>query len=154
MDLSPDHLWEPICPVDIAPLAAWLNDLPAIWPQQAYASKPQRRFDLPNAIIHPITETILAHFPANSCVQELVLSRMMPDQWHDYHVDQQPTAWLTRVHVPIITNPEAWIGFERQPGPRHLKEGLAYTFNTLQRHAFGNPGVTPRVHLIFDVFRG
>jgi hypothetical protein len=100
-----------------------------------------------------------------------MLSRMLPGQAHPFHVDRQRADWITRIHVPIVTNPLAWIAFEAENEPVHpgneavelgnvllcnkvhFLAGKAYSFNTLERHAFGNDGDTERVHLIFEVLR-
>ena len=82
----------------------------------------------------------------------VMFSRMLPGQSHPMHIDNQRAGWITRVHVPLVTNPGAWILFEEIGQRVHFDVSLAYTFNTFKRHAFGNDGETERVHLLFDVF--
>ena len=111
-------------------------------------------------------------FVANYIAIDPMLSRMLPGQSHDFHVDIQRADWITRVHVPIVTNPGCWMAWENAekkaywlehydtlPNVRdiaevvHFEAGRAYSFNTLERHSFGNDGETERVHLIFEVLR-
>lgn len=152
LDLSAGHFWEPICDVDVAPLAAWMATTDARWIVQAYEDKPQRLFSLPQPLIRSLTDKVLSHFPGKPTVGDVMLSRMRPGRVHGMHHDQGE--WITRVHVPLTTNHRCWLSFEDlDDGKRfHLPVGKAYTFNAArQRHAFGNEGSTERVHLLFDV---
>lgn len=189
--------WSCICPVNPAPLIAWLAG--ASFPAPSTPTKPQRiqDADVPLALCEPIMNAVLKHAVARrkvglfACTDgsskadvattELagrivaaspMLSRVLPGQIHPMHVDIQRSDWLTRVHVPLTTNPGCWMAWEGQcsacdcayphckscmgtGGERvHFEVGNAYTFNTLARHAFGNEGETERVHLIFEVLRG
>jgi Aspartyl/Asparaginyl beta-hydroxylase len=155
MDLSAGHFWEPICAVDVTLLAAFLTDQSVRgWIVQGSPDKPQRLFSVPRIITRPIIDKVFDCFPSpRPTVGDVMLSRMRPGQVHGMHVDQG--YWMTRVHVPIITNPACWLLFEDQGERFHLPVGQAYTFNAAgRRHAFGNEGKTERVHLLFDVIRG
>ena len=68
------------------------------------------------------------------------------------HIDGKP-AWFEpfRVHVPIITNDQAYLLSEGRS--KHLAVGEVWTFNNQERHAVTN-GDAVRTHLIFDVPRG
>lgn len=165
LDLSPDHFCEPICEVSKYcryMLAMWATDNHPSWIiQPDKERKPQRLLEIPDKLIVSFTSTVFAAMGGNLVAHEIVLSRMMPGQVHGMHQDQQPNGWVTRVHVPIVTNEKAWHTFEDtavldQGGyvnTIHMRVGRAYTFNAQRRHAFGNAGTTPRVHLIFDVLR-
>jgi len=77
------------------------------------------------------------------------LFRMAPGGRSRLHTDDMPI-WKThhRVHVPIVTNPDArLIAGERWI---HLPIGQAWTFDNQALHAAVN-GDTPRTHLILDV---
>lgn len=148
MDLTWDHFSETICAVDVAALIAWLPT-PGGWIIQQ-GDSPARLMNVPMA--QAVIAEIAKHFPCPIRAQEIVLSRMMPGQNHGMHIDRQTSDWLTRVHVPLVTNAESWLRFEDQPD-MHFDVGWAYTFNTERRHAFANLGDTPRVHLIFDAMR-
>ena len=74
-----------------------------------------------------------------------------PGQIHPAHQDMQPTEWVTRVHIPLVTNPHAVATMD--DGYHQMLVGKAYLFNTLVTHAVANGGTTPRIHLVFDVKR-
>lgn len=164
IDLSPAHTSQAICPVDASALAAWVESRAgqaAPWiVQPDRERKPQRLVDwkqgslLTDTAI-PLVCGVLAALGADLDALEIHLSCMLPGQAHGMHQDQQHHTgreWLTRVHVPVLTNKQAWFtieGFCTFPMPA----GHAYTFNALRRHDFGNGGPTPRVHLIFDVVK-
>lgn len=65
------------------------------------------------------------------------------------HTDVQPPDWVTRVHVPIVTNEHATVSTDE--GTFHMQSGVAYRFNTRRNHAVRNGGEQHRVHLVFDV---
>ncbi len=164
--------WSHICDVDTAPLLAWLEKQgPGIFPTLpgTHADKPQRVRQLPMELLQPIFDAVLRHFPAGCVAYEPMLSRMRPGQEHGMHVDHTPAYWVTRVHVPLVTNTSAWVQFEEQEDESIRNEsaglvwrdaegvfnlflaGKAYSFDMRRRHAFGNDGQTDRVHLIFEV---
>lgn len=153
--------WSLLCPVDVAAAVAWLADNRPPFPEPSTPDKPQRVWNLPLAITQPIVDTVLLalrapHVTINMATDALCLSRMLPGQNHGLHVDIQRSDSVTRVHVPLTTNPGCWMQWEVDSvlGDRvHFEVGHAYSFDTLQRHAFGNDGTTERVHLLFDVLR-
>ena len=168
--------WSRLCPVETATLAQWLLSTAATWSTPASAAKPSRIFEpqLPLALLRPILDTVLPCFGRPVLAYDLMLSRMQPGQSHAMHHDLQPSDWITRVHVPIVTNPGAWLAFEGEaetvysdayfeggeeypgediqvPKKVHFAVGWAYSFNTLERHSFGNDGTADRVHVLLDV---
>ena len=183
--------WSFLCEVDIAPLAAWLAEGDKAWPAPSTPCKPQRVREIPPGLFEPIAVEVIGKMVAYEIAKNLdssftvpvaadpMLSRMLPGQSHGFHVDRQRADWITRVHVPITTNPGCWMAWEEDhsnecyvtrptdevslpdystmqkvaPSKVHFEAGRAYSFNTLERHAFGNDGETERVHLIFDVLR-
>jgi aspartyl/asparaginyl beta-hydroxylase len=78
--------------------------------------------------------------------------RMKPLGVSRPHIDDEK-AWFEpfRVHVPIITNDNAFLLSEGRA--KHLAVGEAWTFDNQARHAVIN-GDAVRTHLIFDVPRG
>ena len=150
LDLSLWHFSEAICPVDMSELIPHARL--AAFTYQPTENKPQRVFSIPPQAL-PVIHAVCQHFPCDCIASEVVLSRMMPGQSHGYHVDRQNTDWLTRVHVPLLTNDRSWLMFEDNGEKLKFAVGSAYTFNAERRHAFANEGETPRVHLIFDVLR-
>jgi hypothetical protein len=161
LDLSPTHFCKGFCEVDVSGLAEWLHGpgVSAPWiVQEDTQQKPQRLLAehcLEMAMLaNPLVELALAALPVPCTAAEVVLSRMLPGQRHGMHADFQNTSWLTRVHIPVLTNLHAWHYFEDDPeGSFYMPRGFAYAFNAQRRHAFGNDGQTARVHLIFDAMR-
>ena len=145
--------WSLLCAVDTAPLRAWLEDTAPPWPTLPDASKPERVRDLPAPLWSDIVSAVLDVLdPADHLrAEDVLLARVRPGQSHPMHVDAQPDDHLTRVHVPVLTNPGVWFEWEDCPGRVHFEAGKAYTFDTTRRHSFGNDGATDRVHLMFDV---
>ena len=148
-----DSYWSCICDVDIAAVGQWLALGGQPWSVPNSVTKPQRIFEPPMGLLRPIIDTVLACFTDLVCIHQPMLSRVLPGQTHPMHTDTQRADWLTRVHVPITTDPQAWMLFEEEGTPVHFVAGKAYTFNTLKRHAFGNDGAAERVHFLFDVLR-
>ncbi len=162
--------WSYLCDVDIAPLAAWLAEGDKGWPAPSTPSKPQRVREIPAALLEPIYAGVLESFSWVLAVKaeretgklpnsismapaDPMLSRMLPGQSHPMHVDRQRADWITRVHVPIVTNPGCWMAWEEEDQRVHFEAGKAYSFDTTARHAFGNDGESERIHLIFEVLR-
>lgn len=159
MDLSPAHCYEEICKVDVSALQAWLagpgRSAPWIVQPHPENGNPERLHQYPTLVV-PVVAAVLAHFPQGCRTEGMVLNRVRPGQCHAMHTDHpDPALFLTRVHVPLRTNPGCWheFEFENHLLRFHMEPGTAYTFNTARRHAFGNDGNTERVHLLFDVLR-
>ena len=96
------------------------------------------------------TELVEKHYPG-CIVAGCGLWILMPGQVHPSHTDVQDEHWITRVHVPILTNEH--VVFTMNDGAHQMVVGKAYRFNNLTPHAVSNGGITPRVHLLFDVHR-
>jgi hypothetical protein len=79
------------------------------------------------------------------------LTTVHPGEYVPPHVDAQPPEWITRIHVPLVTNPKA--EFIVNDVSHHLKVGSAYKINPEQPHAIRNGGDASRIHLMFDVMR-
>lgn len=58
---------------------------------------------------------------------------------------------ISRVHVPLVTNPGAKLLVERKP--YHMDAGEVWSLDTSGRHAAHNSGSSDRVHLVVDVRR-
>ena len=65
------------------------------------------------------------------------------------HRDNCAVNWLSRVHVPILTNPGCFFLIGGQA--HHMEVGTSYQVNPGIPHAVCNDGATTRVHLMFDV---
>lgn len=148
-----DDCWRVLCPVDVGPLVDWLASGTVGWPP-VKGGQPNR-VHLPD-VARPIIDHVLRTCftgPVTYQHYYACLSRLVPGATYEYHRDPQPPEWLTRVHVPIVTNPLAWLRFQEQDERVHFDVGFAYSFNTLRQHCYGNDGVKDRVHLLFDVLR-
>lgn len=100
----------------------------------------------------PLAQGLISeHFPGCR-LGGIGLFVLDPGQIHPVHTDVQPPEFVTRVHVPLATNPHAVATMEDGP-PLHLAVGKAYKFDTRLPHAVANGGKTPRVHLVFEVLR-
>lgn len=145
-----------LCEVDPSALIAWLDDAGG-WLVQPSEAKPQRiHHGIPDDVLAPTLDRVLAEFPPGHVADSAMLSRMQPGQSHPMHTDLQRANWVTRIHVPLTTNEGCWHEFEDDDLNRICKRvtmavGDACTFNALARHSFANHGDTDRVHLIFDV---
>lgn len=146
--------WRSVCGVDVGPAVDWLAAGSFSFPSPSTPDKPQRIFAPPASIIAPIVARVLHALAAPVVAHEPMLSRVRPGQEHGMHVDVQRSDWVTRIHVPLTSNPGCWFAWEAEGGRKvHFDVGQAYTFDTSARHAFANEGLTDRVHLIFDVLR-
>lgn len=140
--------------IDETDASGWIADIPLEdWPQQTRAKIKPAMVSDPDwhgygGIVQPLIDKVLALFPG-AYADTRLLSAIMPGETIRQHVDGQPAHWLTRVHVPLLTNPESWheVGGERF----HMEVGAAYRFNTLASHGAENHGETPRIHFMFDV---
>ena len=72
---------------------------------------------------------------------------IMPGR-HCYSVHRDLTA---RIHIPIITNPQAWMVWPNVKECQHLTRGSSYWTNTKAFHTFFNGAEEIRVHLVFCV---
>ena len=139
--------WSKLGPVDVTAIAEML---PAVkWPP-VKGGQPNR-VRLPWQALSAAAE-VLRYFPGSLYdAERACLSRLVPGSTYEMHRDPQPPNWITRVHVPVVTNPAAWLMFEDEGERVHFEMGIAYTFDTLHSHCYGNDGTADRVHLILDV---
>jgi hypothetical protein len=96
-----------------------------------------------------IAEEVISEFYPGCAVSGIGVWEMEPGLVHPDHWDDQPLYWLTRVHVPLVTNPS--VVFTMEDGEHHMEVGKAYRMNTLSVHAVANKGETARTHLVFDI---
>lgn len=144
--------WSRLGAVEVADLAAHLPSV--AWPP-VKGGQPNRVRTPPAAL--PVVEAILGRFFGPETTfdrHRACLSRLVPGATYEMHRDPQRREWLTRVHVPVVTNHGAWMLFEEEGVRVHFEVGVAYSFNTLAAHCYGNDGDADRVHLLFDVMVG
>lgn len=149
---------ESICAVDTSEAAAWIKAAAfEDWPQQRRLEdgriRPAMVTDLNwhdfGEKVAPLVQAVMGEFPAGCEPYQLMLSAIMPGHAIAPHKDAQAPYWLTRVHVPLVTNAKAYYAVE---GNRYkLRAGEAYRINTEREHAAGNEGKGPRIHFMFDV---
>lgn len=149
---------ELLAPVaDVEPLVEWITAIPfEDWPQQTRledsAIRPAMVTDLmwhgfaSHAL--PYIEQVMPQF-TGARATNVMLTVVMPGHSIPPHIDQQPPQWLGRVHVPLTTNDESQ--FIVAGEHHHMAVGCAYLVNTEVLHSVANDGVTPRIHLMFDV---
>ena len=99
----------------------------------------------------PLAEHLVEEFFPGCIIGGLGLFEVAPGQIHPAHIDDQPPEWVTRVHIPLQTNPHCVATMP--DGPHQMVVGKAYKFNTTIEHAVSNGGKTPRIHLVFEVRR-
>jgi len=95
-----------------------------------------------------LVEQVLAGF-IGCYAANRAITVVLPGDYVPPHTDLQPPEWITRIHVPLMTNDKAeflldgdWV---------HMKVGQIYHVDTEKPHAIRNNGNVPRVHFMFDV---
>jgi Aspartyl/Asparaginyl beta-hydroxylase len=149
---------EEIAEVDVSHFAEWVSGIDfSEWPQQRKVDHQLRPAMVSDRNWHhfqeaasPIVTRLLTLFPHCHDINWL-LSAVMPGHDIEPHVDLQSSDWTCRIHVPLISNPQAfWV----ERGQRHwMKPGFAYKVDTTVEHSIVNAGTTPRIHFMFDVMR-
>lgn len=56
-----------------------------------------------------------------------------------------------RIHIPIITNNQAWMIWPHHSACYHLVPGYAYLTDTTQEHTFINGSLEKRIHIVMCV---
>jgi hypothetical protein len=149
---------EPLVPVDVVDQIAWVTKLAhETWPNWAKGSHYPSVVEDPNweglkqqtdTLVHRL---LYDHF--NGCRDTYrCITTIHPDDYVPPHTDTKPDGWISRIHCPLITNPEAW--FIIGGREHHLDVGMSYQVNPGIPHAVRNMGDCSRVHLMFDVVRG
>lgn len=72
---------------------------------------------------------------------------IMPGR-HSYSVHNDVTP---RIHVPIISNPQAWMIWPFDSVCTRLSEGFVYWTDTTKEHTFMNGSTEQRIHLVMCV---
>ncbi len=147
-----------ICSVDVSELSDWISSVPlSEWPQQDPPGSPTH----PAMVSDPLwngfgqrTDAVVAAvleecFPTGCTAFQRMLSAVVVGFPIPPHVDEQPDSWLCRVHVPLCSNPESV--FVVGGSEYRLEVGSAYRVDTRVEHSVRNDGLTPRIHLMFDV---
>lgn len=145
---------EPLCKVDVRDLVTWIT---AAFKPEDWHKTPERPFVRVDPMWEgfgersdPVVAKVLEHFPGCSDTYR-ALTVIHPGDYVAPHTDTQSPEWISRIHIPLVTNPEAkfaidGIGY-------HLEVGNAYQVNPGKRHSVFNFGKESRIHLMFDVVR-
>jgi aspartyl/asparaginyl beta-hydroxylase len=108
----------------------------------------------------PVETSLLARMPVTRAFLRNLglkymwvrLAKLEPDAFMWEHRDYQELADVERfrLHVPIITNSQSMtiINYSKI----HLDAGYIWKLNPIYRHAAGNFGSEPRVHLLIDCY--
>lgn len=97
----------------------------------------------------PLVADLMVHFPGCR-TQQRMLSAVMAGDSIPPHTDGQPPQYVTRIHVPLMSNEQSF--FIVEGIPHAMPVGAAYLVDTRKLHAVVNDGTTPRVHFMFDVY--
>ena len=65
-----------------------------------------------------------------------------------YSIHRDPTP---RIHIPIVTNKDAWMVWPHYNECHHMGLGYTYWADTTKFHSFMNAGVEDRIHIIMCV---
>jgi hypothetical protein len=152
--------------IDVSAMLKWVSAIPlSEWPQAPRPTLDPYIVGLPAIVNTPAwhgfekqaTSMMLQlwclDFPElrTKKLYSYMISTMVPMQflgthWHGIGPDMQ--RWCFRVHVPIKTNPSAFLIMDRA---YHLEVGSAYKVNVERHHAVVNHGNDSRIHFMFEV---
>lgn len=148
----------PLDPALLQRAVQWIEAIPyESWPQQHRLAdgllRPAMVTDLAWQRFGDVTADLVrgATPPSTVPVRERnrLLSVVMPGAFIPPHTDDLGADWITRIHIPLLANPDAF--FISGDAVFRMQVGFAYEINTRERHAVWNAGTTPRVHLMFDI---
>jgi hypothetical protein len=147
-----------LCWVDVESMAEWVLAIPfEEWPQQHRVHPDRIRPAMVNrrewhgfgsradAIVADLVQRgLIAQVTTNP-----MLSVVMPGAGIEPHVDDPGPRWCVRVHVPLSSNDAVYFLVDEERYPMDV--GRAYLVDVRRRHEIRNDGMTPRIHLMFDV---
>lgn len=140
-------------------IAEWIGRIPfEDWPQQLPLAdgkiRPAMVTDLTWHDFRATTEALVNKLAwlCGGKASNRMLSVVMPGASIGTHADAMNPPWLTRAHVPLVTNTDA--GFVIGGVWHHMEVGSAYRVDIRCQHEVRNEGKTPRIHLMFDVLGG
>lgn len=134
----------------VGPLAKWAEAIPpSSWGGTYMRSGAWNDFD---EQARPVVEEAMKHYPGKRCYG-VIVSGIPPNDpsiaiVHP-HVDAAHPDFLTRVHIPLQTNPGSL--FYSEDVPWHMAVGTAYEVDIRRMHHNHNPGPKLRIHFWFDV---
>ncbi len=152
---------EELCDVaGVQPVADWISAIPfEEWPQQFLeglypAMQTDPMWNNQGAMVSSLVNQIMIphdDWPGFEGYQatHIMLSVVLPGNDIKPHYDEQGHEWKMRIHVPLVTNPDA--DYIMDDGNHQMDVGKAYAINVTKEHYVRNRGTTPRIHLLFDV---
>ncbi len=147
---------EPLCLVDVRDLIKWIADINrAYWPDWSKGSNrpaviADSAWEGMAEAVEPVVRQVMDTFPGLKAGYPMITT-VHPGDYVPPHTDTANSGWVTRVHIPIITNKGAVMIFDGVD--QHLPVGKAYSFDITRPHAIRNDGDESRIHLMFDVMK-
>ncbi len=143
---------EKVSSADLIRLIKWID---GALPPETKNKNPERPFvivdpDFLQSNTTRVVSDLMWLFP--SCrATSLAISTLNAGDYVPPHRDTCASDWISRVHVPIVTNPGCF--FMIGGLYHHMEVGMSYQVNPSLPHAVSNAGPTTRVHLMFDVVK-
>ncbi len=146
---------EPLTKVNSADLIRLIKWIDGSLPPETKNKNPERPFVIVDSgYLQSETDSVVADlmllFPGCKDTSRAI-STLNAGDYVPPHRDTCESNWISRVHVPIITNPGCF--FMIGGLYHHMEVGMSYQVNPSLPHAVSNAGPTTRVHLMFDVVK-
>jgi hypothetical protein len=141
---------EPLCRIEVDDLIEWIGN--RIWDKGSN--------DRPYVMVDPlfledktdrVVSELMPNFPGCKDTSRSITVLNAGD-YVPYHTDNCFSDWITRIHVPIVTNPHTWFLIDGLA--HHMEVGMSYQVNPSKPHAVSNAGDATRIHLMFDIVGG
>jgi hypothetical protein len=142
---------EPLARIDVADLIGWITRLDRAWIKGS--DRPLVETDPLFLQYHTdrVVTELMKGFPHCADVYRSITAINAGD-YVPYHTDTCSPDWITRIHVPIVTNPHTWFLIDGLA--HHMEVGMSYQVNPSKPHAVSNFGDKTRIHLMFDIVGG
>lgn len=145
--------------LDVDAIVSWISEIPITeWPsgdphviRPAMITNPEWRGF--GERVEGLVQKLMSMAARSAYAKNRWLSVVMPGHTIEPHTDAAEPGWLSRIHVPLITNPNALTMAGEDDEPYQMQVGSAYWFDKTARHWVTNAGESPRIHFMFDVMR-
>ena len=104
-------------------------------------------------LVEPVIKQAIAGYDGyeRAFVNKCLIARLRPNMEIEKHIDVGFSFSCShRIHVPLLTNPD--VEFIVKGERCIMDEGNAYEISNKEEHSVVNKGLTPRVHLLFDIY--
>ena len=147
-----DGSCEALCKVNVTDVVNWITSVykPEDWhkgPDRPFVRNDPAWEDLA-VRTQPVVSQVLKLF-SGGIDSYRSITVVHPGDYVPPHTDTQHPGWLSRIHVPLVTNPGSFLIMDSKS--YHLEVGTAYRVNVGKPHAITNKGKSTRIHLMFDV---